>query len=185
MIITYLPELAESGGLSESKAAVSVAAFGWGGLIGQLSVSFVLKRFNRFRVLAGLWAMTVLGLATAALGAGQFAALLATAFLLGLCLPAATSALQAIAAVTYPPFARATGVSWANSVGKVGPLAGGLLGGMMVDAGWTLATVLLVLALPVAVGLVATLTLNARSRGRQADPYAAPRPLPDLVSEGA
>ncbi|WP_405716389.1 MFS transporter (plasmid) [Streptomyces xanthophaeus] len=185
VIITYLPELAESGGLSESKAAVSVAAFGWGGLIGQLSVSFVLKRFNRFRVLAGLWAMTVLGLATAALGAGQFAALLATAFLLGLCLPAATSALQAIAAVTYPPFARATGVSWANSVGKVGPLAGGLLGGMMVDAGWTLATVLLVLALPVAVGLVATLTLNARSRGRQADPYAAPRPLPDLVSEGA
>lgn len=184
VIITYLPELAERGGLSESKAAMSVAAFGWGGLIGQLSVSFVLKRFDRFRVLAALWAMTALGLGAAALWAGHFAWLLATAFLLGLCLPAATSVLQAATAVTYPPFARATGVSWANSAGKLGPLAGGLLGGIMVDAGWPLAKVLLVLAVPVAIGLLATLMLQARSRQQRAEPHAGPRPLADLVSKG-
>ncbi|MFF3247126.1 MFS transporter [Streptomyces sp. NPDC002870] len=184
VIITYLPLLAEREGLTDAKAAVSVAAFGWGGLIGQLSVSFVLKRFDRFRVLAALWVMTAVGLTAAALAAGQFTALLVTAFLLGLCLPAATSVLQATTAVAYPPAVRATAVSWANSVGKVGPLAGGLLGGIMVDAGWSLATVLLVLALPVGSALLATLALPARSRKQQEESYAvAPRPLPGPVSE--
>lgn len=184
MIITYLPELAERAGLTEAKAAVSVAAFGWGGLIGQLSVAFVLKRFDRFRVLAALWVLTALGLGAAALTAGQFVALLLTAFLLGLCLPAATSVLQAITAVAYPPSARATGVSWANSAGKVGPLVGGVLGGVMVDAGWSLTKFLLVLAGPVASGFLATLGLRARRRGQQEESYtAAPRPLGGLVSE--
>ncbi|MFD0319229.1 MFS transporter [Streptomyces flavalbus] len=184
VIITYLPELAEDGGLSESKAAVSVAAFGWGGLIGQLSVSFVLKRFDRFRVLTALWVLTAAGLGAAAATAGQFLALLVTAFLLGLCLPAATSVLQAITAVTYPPSARATGVSWANSAGKVGPLFGGLFGGLMVDAGWSLARVLLVLAAPVALALLATLGLTARGRRQEGDEPSTttPRPVPGLVS---
>ncbi|MHA4820296.1 MFS transporter [Streptomyces aculeolatus] len=184
VIITYLPELAENEGLTDSKAAVSVAAFGWGGLIGQLSVSFVLKRFDRFRVLALLWVMTAVGLAAAALAAGRFVALLLTAFLLGLCLPAATAVLQAIAAVAYPPAVRATAVGWANSAGKAGPLAGGVTGGLMVDAGWSLSSVLLVLALPVALALAATLGLYARGRSARPEPPALePRPLPGLDPE--
>ncbi|WBB61027.1 MFS transporter [Streptomyces sp. WMMC500] len=184
VILTYLPELAEREGLTESKAAVSVAAFGWGGLIGQLSVSFVLKRFDRFRVLALLWVLTAVGLGAAALAAGRFVALLATAFLLGLCLPAATAVLQAITAVAYPPAIRATAVSWANSAGKAGPLAGAVSGGLMVDAYWSLSRILLILALPVALALLATLGLYARGRRRQEQPHIpAPQPLPGLGSE--
>ncbi|MGW0885802.1 MFS transporter [Streptomyces sp. NPDC002671] len=182
LIISYLPQLAEDTGLSDARAALGVAAFGWGGLMGQLSVSFVLKRFDRFRVLAVLWVLSVLGLGAAALWAAHFAGLLVTAFALGLCLPAATSVLQAIAAVTYPPSVRATGISWANSAGKLGPVFGGLLGGLMVDAGWRLHTVLLVLVGPVAIGLLATLTLRARSRRQQAEPPSGPRPLSALAS---
>lgn len=183
VIITYLPELAERQGLTEAKAAVSVAAFGWGGLIGQLSVSFVLKRFDRFRVLAALWAMTVAGLAAAALAAGQFVALLFTAFLLGLCLPAATAVLQAITAVAYPPPVRATAVGWANSAGKVGPLVGGVSGGIMVDAGWSLSTVLLVLLAPVGIALLATLGLRTRGQGQRTEPHPGPRPLPAVPEQ--
>jgi AAHS family 4-hydroxybenzoate transporter-like MFS transporter len=184
VIITYLPLLAEREGLSDAKAAVSVAVFGWGGLIGQLSVSFVLKRFDRFRVLTALWVLTAAGLGAAAGTAGRFAALLGAAFLLGLCLPAATSVLQAAAAVAYPPSARATGVSWANSAGKTGPLVFGLLGGIVVDAGWSLAAVLLVLAAPVGAALLATLALPARGREhRTPAPGPGTRPLPDLASE--
>ncbi|WP_230194779.1 MFS transporter [Streptomyces coriariae] len=183
LIISYLPLLVERMGLTAAQAALGVAAFGWGGLVGQLSVSFVLKRFDRFRVLASLWVMGALGLGAAALWAVQFTALLATAFVLGLCLPAATSVLQAIAAVAYPASARATGISWANSAGKLGPVVSGLLGGMMVDAGWTLATVLLVLFVPVGAALLATLALHARSRRQQADPHCGPRPLSALASE--
>ncbi|MEU2944374.1 MFS transporter, partial [Nocardiopsis alba] len=147
------------------------------------AVSFVLKRFDRFGVLSALWMLSVLGFVAAALWAAQFAALLAVVFVLGLCLPAANSALQAIAAVAYPPSARATGVSWANSVGKLGPVASGLLGGLMVDAGWTLGAVVLVLVIPVAICLAATLRLRARSRGPQTEGLSTPHPLPTPASE--
>lgn len=180
LIISYLPQLVEDAGLTQTQAALGVAAFGWGGLTGQLSVSFVLKRYDRFGVLAVLWGASALGLAAAALWAGRFTGLLATAFALGLCLPAATSVLQAIAAVAYPQPVRATGISWANSAGKAGPVLGGLLGGVMVDADWRLHTVLLTLLAPVALGLLATLTLRARTRRRQPGPSGA-RPVTALA----
>ncbi|MEX1656951.1 aromatic acid/H+ symport family MFS transporter [Streptomyces pseudovenezuelae] len=176
LIITYLPRLVEDAGLTDAQAALGVAAFGWGGLTGQLSVSFALKRFDRFRLLATLWGASAFGLAAAALWAERFTALLATAFAIGLCLPAATSVLQAITAVAYPQSVRATGISWANSAGKLGPVFGGLLGGLMVDADWRLHTVLLVLVGPVAIGLLATLTLRARTRSQRGEP-SGPRPM--------
>ncbi|MBK3581880.1 MFS transporter, partial [Streptomyces sp. MBT65] len=178
LILSYLPLLAERTGLTSAQAGVAVAAFGWGGLAGQLTVSFVLKRFDRFGVLAGLWAAGVLGLAAAGLWAGQFAALLAGAFVLGLCLPAANSALQVIAALAYPPSLRATGIGWANSAGKLGPVLGGLAGGLMAQAGWSLGTVLTVLAVPLALCLPAVRALRARSRRHRPGPRTVPRPLP-------
>lgn len=183
LIITYLPLLVERMGLTATQAAMAVAAFGWGGLTGQISVSFVLKRLDRFRVLAALWVLTVLSFVAAALWARQFTALLAVTFVLGLCLPAAASVLQTIAAVAYPPSARATGVSWANTAGKLGPVASGLCGGLMVDAGWSLGTVLLVLIVPVGICILAAVRLSARSQVRRSEPYAAPRPAPALASE--
>ncbi|MEU9109449.1 MFS transporter [Streptomyces xanthophaeus] len=180
LLLNYLPLLGERMGLTARQAGVLVAAFGWGGLAGQLSVSFALKRFDRFRLLAVLWGLSVLALGAAALWAVQFAALLAAAFVLGLCLPAANNALQVIAAVAYPAPVRATGLSWASGMGRVGALVSGLLGGLMVKAGWTLGTVLLVLSVPVAVGILATLMLDTRNRRQQAD-----RPAPARNDEVA
>lgn len=177
------PLLGERTGLSTAQAGVVVAVFGWGGLAGQLSVSFALKRLDRFRVLTALWALGTLALTAAALGALQFPALLAAAFALGLCLPAANAALQAIAALAYPPATRATGMSWAASMGKLGPVLCGVLGGLMVKAGWSLSTVLFTLTAPTALCVLAALTLQARHRPaprtQQPRPATAPaRPLP-------
>jgi AAHS family 4-hydroxybenzoate transporter-like MFS transporter len=187
LILSYLPLLVERQGLTAAQAAVAIALFGWGGLTGQLAVSFTLKRFDRFRVLAHLWALSMLALAAATLWAVHFTALLAGAFVLGLCLPAANSVLQAIAAMAYPPSARATGMSWANSAGKLGPVASGLFGGLMVDAGWSLGTVLLALAVPAGLCILATLRLRAHHRGRQGEQHVAPRlltaPAPGALSQ--
>ncbi len=134
-------------------------------------------------MLSALWALGTLALTAAALWALQFPALLAAAFALGLCLPAANAALQAIAALAYPPATRATGMSWAASMGKLGPVLCGVLGGLMVKAGWSLSTVLFTLTAPTALCVLAALTLQHRHRpaptpSRRAPP-ARPLPVPD------
>ncbi|MFF6992683.1 MFS transporter [Streptomyces sp. NPDC010273] len=181
VLLSYLPLLSERTGLSTAQAGVIVALFGWGGLAGQLSVSFALKRLDRFRVLTALWALGTLALTAAALWAQQFAALLAAAFALGLCLPAANAALQAIAALAYPPSTRATGMSWAASMGKLGPVLCGVLGGLMVKAGWSLSTVLFTLTAPAVLCVLAAFTLQSRHHPtpRTHPSHPAPaRPLP-------
>lgn len=183
LILSYLPMLIERMDLTSTQAGAAVAVFGWGGLVGQLAVSFALKRYDRFQVLAALWTVAAAGLAVALVWAVQFVTILAGAFLLGFCLPGANSALQVIAAVAYPPSARATGISWANSVGKLGPVFGGLFGGLMVDAGWSLRTVLVVLAVPVGLCILAVRALRSRSGGQEdaAEAELRQQPLPQPV----
>ncbi|MCW8384170.1 MFS transporter [Streptomyces justiciae] len=184
LVLSYLPLLGERMGLTSAQAGVAVAVFGWGGLVGQFAVSFALKRFDLFRALAGLCALSAAVLAGAALWATQFTGVLATAFALGLCLPAANSAIQAIGAIVYPPSARATGMSWATSVGKLGPVAAGLFGGLMVEAGWSLGTVLATVSVPVGLLAAAAVALRTRSRTRtEPKPQTVSRPVPTLAPE--
>ena len=48
---------------------------------------------------------------------------------------------NALSAAYYPTASRATGVSWANGVGRIGSVPGSMLGGFMLSLGWGLPTV--------------------------------------------
>jgi hypothetical protein len=50
----------------------------------------------------------------------------------------------ALAAEFYPTDCRATGVAWANGVGRIGSIVGSMGGGAMLSLGWGLPTVFLV-----------------------------------------
>lgn len=175
LLISYLPLITEDMGMTASQGGVLVALLGWGGLMGQLALSWAFKRFDRFRVVIALWVAGGTALVTSSLWAEHFAALLPTAFVLGFFLSGSGSAVQVIAADVYPPAARATGVSWASSMGKLGPVGFGLLGGLMVKVGWSLGTVFVVLVVPVGICIVAGLRLRAQRAARSAP---VPEPLP-------
>jgi AAHS family 4-hydroxybenzoate transporter-like MFS transporter len=53
-----------------------------------------------------------------------------------------------LAAATYPTSSRATGVSWANAVGRTGSVLGSMVGGYLLSFGWDLATIFSVAAIP-------------------------------------
>jgi MFS transporter, AAHS family, 4-hydroxybenzoate transporter len=38
----------------------------------------------------------------------------------------------------YPAASRATGVSWANGIGRIGSVLGSMLGGLMLSLGWSM-----------------------------------------------
>lgn len=64
---------------------------------------------------------------------------------------------NALAAAYYPTASRATGVSWANAVGRTGSILGSMTGGVLLGIGWTLPTVFTIAAVPAFLAGVAIL----------------------------
>ncbi|MGW0817225.1 MFS transporter [Streptomyces viridiviolaceus] len=166
LILNYLPLMVRQSGFDAAETGLIVGQFGWGGFAGQLLVAFALRRFDRFRVLAALWTLGIVALVLVAVLDVGFAALLVLVFTLGLTLPAANAALQAIGTLAYPPSARSTGVGWTSGVGRLGTLTSGMLGGAVIAAGWSIAQIFLALCLPVAAGAGAALALRTATARR-------------------
>jgi AAHS family 4-hydroxybenzoate transporter-like MFS transporter len=64
-------------------------------------------------------------------------------------------------------------VSWANAVGRSGSLVGSMIGGYLLNVGWSLGTVFAVAAIP---ALVAALAIFAKGRLRAASPAVSVAP---------
>jgi len=61
-------------------------------------------------------------------------------------------------------------VSWANAVGRTGSLVGSMVGGYLLNIGWSLGTVFAVAAVP---ALVAALTIFTKGRLQTPSPAHA------------
>ncbi len=62
---------------------------------------------------------------------------------------------------------RATGVSWANGVGRLGSVVGSLLGGVLLGFGWSPTTVYALVAIPTSISALALATLGIVRRRNQ------------------
>jgi AAHS family 4-hydroxybenzoate transporter-like MFS transporter len=70
--------------------------------------------------------------------------------------------INALAAGYYPTENRATGVSWANAVGRTGSILGSMIGGVLLSLGWDLSTVFAVAAVPAFMAAVAMFAKGPR-----------------------
>ena len=164
LILNYLPLMLSQAGRTPGETGLIVATFGWGGLVGQVISSFALKKFNRFHVVSILWALGIVGLRVVANFSFDFTGFMVVAFAVGLTLPSVNAALNALVALAYPDEARATGLGAASGAGRAGTLTSGLLGGLMIGAGWSISTVFLTLAGPILVGIAAIQALRVITR---------------------
>ena len=78
----------------------------------------------------------------------------------GFCVSGGQVGANALSAAFYPTPYRATGVAWANGIGRSGSIVGSLLGGGMLAMGWAVTTVYALVAIPVLVSAVALLILG-------------------------
>jgi len=67
---------------------------------------------------------------------------------------------NALAAAFYPTASRATGVSWASGVGRIGSVLGSMLGGTMLSLQWGLPTVFLIVAIPAFIAGISMLAMG-------------------------
>lgn len=148
LLSSWLPLLITTAGFSMQDAALMAATLATGGTVGAIAIGRLMDRFDPHRVLALAYLVAggfvmLLGNATAAP-----ALLVLAIFGAGFGVAGAQVGVNALAAAYYPTTSRATGVSWANAVGRTGSVLGSMVGGFLLSLGWDLPTVFSVAAVP-------------------------------------
>lgn len=157
LLSSWLPLLITSAGFTMAHASLMAATLAAGGTVGAIVIGRLMDRFDPHFVLFWFYALAGAFIVLLGNAAGAPALLVFAIFGAGFGVAGAQVGVNALAAATYPTAARATGVSWANGVGRIGSVLGSMVGGFLLSFGWDLATVFTVAALPAFLAGVAML----------------------------
>lgn len=151
LLTNWLPMLFKDTGFSGEKAALMTSLFPLGGVLGNLCVGWIMDRFAGHRVVALTYVLVGALVLLVGRGVGHQVWLGTLIFLTGTVATGAVTSMSALAASFYPTRARATGVAWMLGIGRVGGVAGALVGAALMGLGWQFGAVFSLLAVPAAV----------------------------------
>lgn len=166
-LISWLPMLIESVGVSPERAGLISLVFSVGGTVGGLALMRFVDRH-------GALVITVLPLVGCPLVAlmGQPMPemwLAVVAFAVGFCVVGTQFGLNAVAAMVYPTALRSKGVGTAIGVQKIGAFAGPVIAGALLGAQLSVQQLFVFGALPVFVVMLLSFVLGRVCRGSDAD----------------
>lgn len=149
LLSSWLPTVISSAGMTMKDASLMTMMLQLGGTVGALAIGASMDRVDPHKVLGIAYATAALFIALIG-SATTSPALLATAvFGAGFCLAGAQVGVNALAAGFYPTANRATGVAWANAVGRSGSVLGSMVGGTILSSGLGLPTAFAIVGIPV------------------------------------
>ncbi|MBV8916209.1 MAG: MFS transporter [Acetobacteraceae bacterium] len=155
LLTSWLPTLLNSAGQSAQAASFIALMLPIGSTIGAIMIGLLMDRYNPhivllFSYLSAAAFILLLGFSTASLPL-----LVLSVFGAGIGTGGSQIGINALSAAFYPTASRATGVSWANAVGRTGSVLGSMVGGTLLSIGWDLGTVFSVAAIPAAIAGIA------------------------------
>jgi AAHS family 4-hydroxybenzoate transporter-like MFS transporter len=161
-ITGWMPTVLSDDGLSIAQANSAMGFFQLGGAAGSFLIAFLLDRVG-IRVVA----LTFLAAApvVAILGMQMpYAVLLTNMMVAGIGVLGGQIGLNALAGTIYPTYMRATGAGWGLGVGRIGSIAGPIIGGFLLSMGLTRPTLLLLTAIPLVFCGIALFALQSAKR---------------------
>jgi MFS transporter, AAHS family, 4-hydroxybenzoate transporter len=164
LLSSWLPTLIRSTGASLGTAAVVTAMFQVGGTLGAIALGRLMDLFDPHRVLGASYALAGLFIALIGSVAASPWLVALTVFGAGFCISGSQVGANALSAAFYPTASRATGVSWANAIGRSGSVLGSMVGGAMLGLGWGLPTVFTAVAVPAVIAGVSMFMMGVYSR---------------------
>jgi AAHS family 4-hydroxybenzoate transporter-like MFS transporter len=169
-LVNWLPSLLSLAGSSLSVATLSAALLNLGGIVGALALSYLVSRFNTFLLLALAYGTGAVALAVISMAGDNVPLLMVASAYVGAVIVGGQIAMNAVTASYYPAAIKSTGVGWALGVGRIGSIAGPLIGGFLLGLGWqgmavVTATILPTLLAALAIALLGRLTSMAPSGG--------------------
>jgi MFS transporter, AAHS family, 4-hydroxybenzoate transporter len=134
-LVNWLPMLSRQAGVGIRSAILSVSALNLGAVCGCLLIGRLIDRFGPVVPVVAGYALGAVAVALLGLASDSGALLLLFSLLAGMTTIGAQMCTVALIACLYPTQLRATGVGWSMGIGRVGAVAGPLLGGLVIGAG--------------------------------------------------
>lgn len=147
-VSSWLPTVITDSGIAVTDAATIGAMMPVGGTIGSLINARLMDRYNPFFVLTASYVVAALSIAQIGVAISHPGWLYLAVFCTGLGLSGAQTGANVLVSGFYTTAARATGVSWALAVGRIGSIVGSVTGGLLLAALATRQAAFLVFAIP-------------------------------------
>lgn len=157
---SWLPTILHKAGVTQHHAIVVASLLHFGGIVGGLAIAPLCDRFNPYIVLSIAYVLSCACIAGIGFSGGVAMLGIATTFFAGFFTFGGQNTANAIAASNYPTAMRSSGIGWALGVGRIGQVAGPLIGGLLLSLQWRTQNVLYVIALPSLVAAAAAIFLG-------------------------
>jgi AAHS family 4-hydroxybenzoate transporter-like MFS transporter len=131
LLISWLPTVVNRAGLSVSAAALVTSTLLVAGVAGSFVLGPLINRFGATRVLPASFLLGAVSIASIGFVGASVPLLLITVFGAGVAVSGSQNCNNGVAAKCYTPAMGATGVGWANAIGRIGSAVGPSIGGMM------------------------------------------------------
>ena len=164
LLSNWLPTLMHDAGLSIRRAALITAMLQVGGTLGAIAIGRVMDKFNPYAVLCVgylLAAVSVAFIGRVQTGTWFLAAIV---FCAGFFVSGSQVGGNALSAAYYPTNSRATGVSWANAMGRLGSIVGSILGGLLLALKLDLDSVFTLVGVPALFASVSIAVMGSARR---------------------
>ena len=164
---SWLPTVIHDSGISLQMAIIITSMFQVGGAVGAFSLGRLFDRQASYGLLA--WAYLGASASVILIGAAaeSVTGLILTVFAAGFCVVGAQTGANSLAAECYPTAIRSTGVGWCLGVGRIGSIAGPVLGGVLLSSQLEMKRIFWAAAVPAFFAAIAAFSLNHRSRNTE------------------
>ncbi|AGW93361.1 MULTISPECIES: MFS transporter [Cupriavidus] len=166
LLSSWLPTLLRGTGQSMRTAALVTTMFQVGGTVGAIVLGWLMDRFNPHYVLASSYSLAAVCVAAVGSVATDPVAAGIAVFFAGFCISGSQVGGNALSASFYPTDCRATGVSWANGVGRIGSVVGSVGGATMLSMGLGMPALFALIGVPALVAALSMFSLGVVRRER-------------------
>lgn len=162
-LTTWIPKLASATGLSDKLAIYAGTIFNLGAFIGIISRGYISRIWRLHSTIIFYLMCTLLLLLFFGLFSNA-AIILLLIGIIGFGIQGGFVGMYSMAAILYPAPMRATGVGWAVGIGRIGAIAGPFLGGILVSAGFSMASGFMFFAIPTFISAVAVIFIKLQPK---------------------
>lgn len=180
----WLPVLMKDAGFSTSHAVLAGTALQVGGVLGTISLGWVIDRRGFNSVLLMNFAAATVAIVLVGQVHTSLLPVFITIFVAGFCIVGGQPAINALAATYYPTSLRSTGIGWSVGVGRLGSIVGPVVGGELLRLNWSMESLFMAAAVPAAIAAATTLILPRRSKQNNAGDTRLVRPAGALDTGG-